>query len=172
MKQKYLYIIVAGIAVLIFAAIVASNIYSALYPRAAQDRSLIPPKAAPTATEPSLAASIEDIKDRPVPEAKTSKKEPVSMADVYAQYPAEDVGNNMVASWAKVRPEEKAKVIEQLDQQITQAQEALKTNPKDKNAKHVLFVSDTLKNMCKSNFDYSLLEQVPEDQGGLKKKGK
>ena len=117
--------------------------------------------------------SIEDIKkNMGFGEANISETKPVSLPEVYASHPREDTGNNIVEAWARVSPEEKAKVSEELDKQVEQAKEELKVNPDNKSAKHILFISETMKKLCKSNFDYKLLESVPGDEGGLKKKGK
>lgn len=171
MKQKYLYFIVAGLIISVLAIITFANIRSAMLSRQANVSGAVS-QVTPVVSEESMAPSIEDIKDRPSQESRLSKKEPTSLAQVYSQYPKEDTGGNMVASWAKVSPEEKARVYEQLDQEIASAQEALKVNPADKKAKHILFISETLKKICKSNFDYSLLETVPQDQGGFKPRSK
>jgi len=95
------------------------------------------------------------------------EKGPATLAQVYATYPDATVGNNIVASWARTSPAEKARVEEQLDKQITVAQDTLRTEPENKDAKHMLFIASTLKKLCKSNFDYNLLEDVPEEEGGL-----
>lgn len=170
MKQKYLYIAAAVIAVL--AAIMLSKM---LYSRASSQYKYASTTArtVPVSPEEPMAASIEKVKDRIGKETvKISGEKPASLAKMYSQYPKEDAGANMVASWAKVQPAEKAKVYEQLDQQIAQSQEALKTNPEDKKAKQILFISTTLKKMCKANFDYNLLESIPQDEGGFKKKSR
>ncbi len=169
MKQKHLYIIAAGFTILVFAVIIFLNIRSLMLPRSQQaGKSQITPPAAPVVLEEPAALSIEDIKGRPALGVNMPQKEPTSLAQVYSQYPKEDAGGNMVTAWAKVNPEEKTKVFEQLDLQITQAQDTLKASPADKNAKHILFISQTLKKLCNSNFDYKLLESIPKDSGGAR----
>lgn len=169
MKQKHLYIIAAGFTMLVFAVIIFLNISSLMLSQSQQaSKSQITPPPAPVVFEEPAALSIEDIKGRPREAVKTPQKEPTSLAQVYSQYSKEDAGGNMVTAWAKVNPEEKTKVFEQLDLQITQAQAALKASPADKKAKHILFISQTLKKLCNSNFDYKLLEFVPKDSGGAK----
>ncbi len=128
----------------------------------------------PTVSEQIPTPSIEEVSGRPqVGEKKGQEKSPpATLSEVYTQYPQADTGNNMVEAWARVKPEEKERVLEQLDQQIAQAHEALKANPVDKKAKHVLFISENLKKMCKANFNMSLLQLVPQEQGGLKEKSK
>jgi len=133
----------------------------------------IAPQSEPEVPETPSVISIEDFKNRPsFEETNKPEEKPASLSAIYTNHPKEDTGNNIVESWAKVNPEEKAKVNEQLDKQAEQAKEELKTNPDSKNAKHMLFIAETMKKLCKSNFDYKLLESVPEDEGGLKKKGK
>jgi len=160
MKWKYLYLIAAIVAVFICLAIILPLRRPQILLK--EQRSGIVTGAASAAPlKESIAPSIEDVNSRLNEGTK-----------VYSQYPAEDTGNNMVASWARVSPQEKIKAIEQLDQQITEAKETLTVNPANKKAKHVLFISETLKKMCKSDFDFSLLETVPQDQSGLKPRSK
>ena len=171
MKQKHLYLIVAVAAMIICLAIILPLLRS----RTLLDTQQNKPATGTTATvqsEESASPAIEDMNGRQVEGAGSSQKEPTSLSQIYSQYPAEDRGNNMIASWARVSPEEKIKAIEQLDQQITEAKATLKINPADKKTKHVLFIAETLKKMCKSNFDLNLLETVPRDQGGLKPRSK
>jgi gas vesicle protein len=123
------------------------------------------PLTAYPAPEVTVAPSIEDVKGRQDAEIIASKKDPVSLSQVYAQYPKEDVGKNMVASWAMVSQKEKEKVFEQLDKQIEQSMEAIKVNPEDSQARQILFIAETLKSMCKNNFDFNLIETVSQDQG-------
>ena len=170
MQKKQLYITVAGAVVILCAIIIFFQARSILFPKLAE--TYTPQVESQASPEASPNVLIEDVKDRPSEEPRAARVEPVSLAQVYTQYPKEDTGNNVVESWAKLSPEDKAKVDEQLDKKIVQAKEELKINPDNKNSKHVLFVSETLKRLCKNNFNYSLLESVPEDQGGLKKKGK
>jgi len=171
MKWKYLYLIAAIVAVFICLAIILPLRRPQILLK--EQRSGIVTGAASAAPlKESIAPSIEDVNSRLNEGMKFPQKEPTSLAQVYSQYPAEDTGNNMVASWARVSPQEKIKAIEQLDQQITEAKETLTVNPANKKAKHVLFISETLKKMCKSDFDFSLLETVPQDQSGLKPRSK
>lgn len=155
-----------------FAAIMFFGVRSSLV----QFQQPAAPKEMPKAAEPVLSEqiktpSIEEVGGRPYTgEKKTPEKPAATLSEVYAQYPKVDTGTNMVEAWARVKPEEKERVVEQLDQQIAQAHEMLKANPVDKKAKHILFIAENLKKMCKSNFNMSLLKSVPQEQGGLKKK--
>lgn len=171
MKQKYLYIIAAVVVISVCLVVILPIWRSQILPKKKQN-SIVTGVAPVAPLKESISPSIEGVNGRLHEGAKPSLKEPTSLAQVYSQYPAEDTGNNMVASWARVSPQEKVKAVEQLDQQITEAKETLKIKPSDKKAKHVLFISETLKKMCKSNFDLSLLETVPQDQGGLKPRSK
>lgn len=169
MKERHLYIIAAGFTILVFAVIIFLNICSLMLPRSRQAGEYqITPPAAPVVLEEPAALSIEDIKGRPGEALNMPQKEPASLAQVYSQYPKEDAGGNMVTAWAKVSPEEKTKVFEQLDLEINHAQEALKANPADKKAKHILFIAQTLKKLCNNNFDYNLPESIPKDSGGAR----
>ena len=171
MEKKYLYLIVAAVAAFISLAI----ILPLWQPQALikNQQSSIVTGAAPAAPpEESIAPSIEDVSGRPGEGMSSSQKKPTSLAQVYSRYPAEGTGNNMAASWAKVSPEEKTKVIEQLNRKITEAKETLNINPTDKKAKHILFISETLKKMCKNNFKFKLLKTIPQGPSGLKSRDK
>lgn len=170
MQQKHIYITIVILIILAFSVIILFSVRSSLI----QLQQPIAPKSTadvvPVVSEQIAGPSIEEVSGRPQTEKKVHEKPPATLSEVYAQYPKEDTGANMVESWAKIRPEEKARVFEQLDQQIAQAKEALKANPVDKKAKHLLFISENLKKICKSNFNLSLLQSVPQEQGGLKKR--
>lgn len=173
MQQKQFYVIVTVLVMLVFAVIIFFGVRSSLV----QPQQPVMPKAAvkaePVVSEQIVTPSIEEVSGRPqTGEKKGPEKPPATLSEVYTRYPQADTGSNMVVAWARVKPEEKERVLEQLDQQIAQAHAALKANPVDKKAKHVLFISENLKSMCKSNFNMSLLQSVPQEQGGLKKKPK
>jgi len=173
MQQKQFYITIAILVMLGFGVI----IFLGVRPLLVQPQQPVAPKAEarvePVVSEQITTPSIEEVSGRPhTGEKKAPEKPPATLSEVYTRYPQADTGTNIVESWAKVKPEEKERVFEQLDQQMAQAQEALKANPTDKKAKHVLFISENLKKMCKANFNMSLLQSVPQDQGGLKKKPK
>ncbi|MDD5681612.1 MAG: hypothetical protein PHI59_10295 [Candidatus Omnitrophica bacterium] len=173
MQQKQFYIIVAALVTLVFAVIIFFGVRSS----SIQSQPPVVSKAVagiePTVSEQIPTPSIEEVSGRPqTGEKKGPEKPPATLSEVYTHYPQADAGNNIVEAWARVKPEEKERVLEQLDQQIAQAHEALKANPVDKKAKHVLFISENLKKMCKANFNMSLLQSVPQEQGGLKKKSK
>ncbi len=78
-----------------------------------------------------------------------------TIEDVYKNYSTEDVGENMVAIWSKVNPEDKAKFMETMDKQIGQAKEALVANPDDRRAKSLLTISESLKKAAANNFNFS-----------------
>lgn len=74
--------------------------------------------------------------------------------EMYANCNKANVGGNMVEAWSKVKPEDKARLSEGFDKQIASAHEALKANPEDKRAKHLLYISETLKKMAADGFNY------------------
>lgn len=76
------------------------------------------------------------------------------LATVYANYPKEDVGDNMSETWSKVNPEEKTKLLQGVDTKISEAREKLKLDPNDKKAKAMLAISESLKNMAANDFNY------------------
>lgn len=130
------------------------------------DKDILKEKATPTTIvapgevkEPELY-DIDKIKPPDAPAGAAGKAKVVSLAEVYKKYPKEDVGNNIVEGWARVKPEEKEKVIEELDKEIVIAKSRLSENPLDKKAKHALFIAETMKKLCVSNFDYRSIEKV------------
>jgi hypothetical protein len=172
MQNKQLNIIF-GVLITILVFLQARSMVSPKSKQSPAATAEIVPQPEQTAPEEPAVLSIEDIRNRPnFEEMNKTESKPASLSEIYVAHPKEDTGNNIVESWARVNPEEKAKVSEELDKQVEQAKEELKVNPDNKSAKHMLFIAETMKKLCKSNFDYRLLESVPEDEGGLKKKGK
>lgn len=172
MTRKQLYIFVAALVVVIFAVGSFMKGRRDALLRYQKANMTMAAQKTPVVSEASIAPSIEDVQGRPSAQAQIAQQKPSSLSQMYSQYSKEDAGGNMVAAWAKVPPEEKERVIEQLDQEISRSEEALKVNPQDKKAKQTLFISSTLRKLCKVNFDYSLLESISQDQGGLKPKYK
>lgn len=176
MKQTQFYGAVAVFVLLIFLVFVLPGIHARM------TAILKPPCApapvlaikSPPEAEDAAGLSIDKAKaelgEKPGIGSDTAGDGPSTLAQVYAKYPDATVGNNIVASWARKRPEDKERVYAELDKEIVQAQDALKADPKDGDAKHRLFIASTLKKLCKNNFDYNFLEDVPEDEGGLLKK--
>ncbi len=166
------YGILAVLIILISAVAILPGLYSRITSSATQESA--PASAAvpvqliiPEPVNLSIEKIKEDAGDVSDKGSGSSQSGPSTMAQVYAKYPDATVGNNMVASWARKSPEEKAKVEEHLDKEIAVAQDVLKANPEDKEAKHMVFIASTLKKLCKNNFDYNFLETVPEEEGGL-----
>lgn len=101
---------------------------------------------------------------QPVPETGVydiSKiKEPLSgsgassLSQVYAEYPKQDAGKNMVELWHGVKPEDKARITEELDKEISASKKMLEEDPKNKKAKHELFIKETLRKLIDNGFDY------------------
>lgn len=81
------------------------------------------------------------------------------LKQVYAQFPKEDVGNNIIANWANLKPEDKVKIREGLDKSIKKSEEALRINPMDKSAKHRLVISKVLKKLADDDFNYRTGEE-------------
>ena len=172
MKQVQFYGFLAALIILILAAVILPGLYSRITSSAPQSGVLTPAAVLPQPVIPEPAnLSIENIKeqagDMSYKDSGSPQSGPSTLAQVYEKYPDATVGNNMVASWARTSPEEKAKVEEHLDREIAAAQDTLKANPEDKDAKHMVFIASTLKKLCKNNFDYNFLETVPEEEGGL-----
>ena len=81
---------------------------------------------------------------------------PKNLADVYKAFPERDAGDNMIEGWSRVDLKEKAKLMEALDGEIAASSGILKTSPEDKKARHMLFISETLKKLASSDFDYEM----------------
>lgn len=89
------------------------------------------------------------------------QKEPVkNLGDVYKNFSKADAGDNMMDGWSKVDPKDKAKFTETLDSQIANSREMLKADPEDKNAKGMLFISEKLKELASSNFNYDIMKEA------------
>jgi len=179
MDQTRFYWILTGLVLLIMSAAILPGLHSGITLQPAKVNTTITPiiPAQSDITNESAGISIEELKKQAGDfydnkGQDSTQNESSTLAEVYSRYPDATVGNNMVASWARTSPEEKAKVEEHLDKEVILAQDALKTNPEDKKAKHMLFITSTLKKLCKNNFDYKLLESIPEEEGGLLSKSK
>lgn len=177
MKKIHFYGAIGVLALLMFLAAITPWIFRRAAAPAAHG-------GAPVQVSTKISHDDEDAPELSIDEAKAKlggipaagpdipDKDLTMLSQVYEKYPDATVGNNMVASWARVDPEEKKKVQEQLDKEISQAEDALRSDPADKSAKHALFIASTLKKLCKSNFDYNLLKNVPEEEGGLLQRDK
>lgn len=86
------------------------------------------------------------------------------LKDVYANYPKEDAGSNMIEAWARVKPEDKAKYIEGVDKQIEEAKGMLAADPSNKKAKHMLFIAETMRKLTENNFNYSAPQEPKIDE--------
>ena len=104
---------------------------------------------------------IYDISKIKGEEAKGGVKEPVkNLGDVYKNFSEDDAGGNMIDGWSKVDPKDRAKFMETLDSQIVNSREMLKANPEDKKTKGMLFISEKLKELASSNFNYDIKEEA------------
>jgi hypothetical protein len=79
--------------------------------------------------------------------------------DMYENAPPHTAGGNMVRSWSGVKPKEKERLLEGFDKEIVTAQEKLKEDPADKHAKNMLYISQTLKEMARSGFNYKFKDK-------------
>lgn len=86
--------------------------------------------------------------------------------------PEKDMGDSVQKAWTKVEPAEKARLMAELDKQIAQAQETLKQNPEDENAKHIIYVSETTKKFAENNFDYKAMEEIVKTETAKNKENK
>lgn len=123
-------------------------------------REAFPPEPAPGAMPPANIAEVAPQEYVPPPAAVRSGP-PADLRDVYASHPRADTGADVVAGWARLKPEEKAKFNDGIDRQIEESRKALEANPDDKKARHQLFISETVKKLAADGFNYKL----PQKQG-------
>jgi|GEM_PF-1972264 len=121
------------------------------------------PKTSPIVREKPVSKTIYDIDKIKGPAPAQGLES--SLGQVYQNYSDEDVGRNMSEGWARVKPEDKKKLMEDLDKNISESKRALEEDPKNKDAKHKLFISETLKKLAASGFNYNL-EQMPKERTG------
>lgn len=76
------------------------------------------------------------------------------LASAYRTSSRSDIGPNMPELWARLQPEVKAEAIKELDNKARDAKEALTQDPADKRAKHILFITETLKQLAADDFNY------------------
>ncbi len=89
-----------------------------------------------------------------LPKPAADNAENADLEDMYKNNDKTNVGGNMVEAWRRVKPEDKARLSDGFDKQIAASQEALKTDPKDKHAKSILYISEALKKMSVEGFNY------------------
>ena len=118
-----------------------------------------PERHGPSA-EAKIKETVYDISKLRPAGATTVKKPPSDLNDMYANFPQSDVGDNMIEGWSKVDPQDKEKFIGVVDKKIDESKKLLAANPKNKRAKHMLFISESLKKMTKDNFN-SRIEGMP-----------
>lgn len=131
---------------------------------------LIPKKVEVKPVTNKVAAGRGEITEQPVYDIdkirsggrKLTETELKDLADVYANYPAEDVGDNIITGWSKVDPKDKEKMIDGINKQIEAHRETLQRNPDDKRARNLLKISESIKNMALNNFNYKLEKQAPK----------
>ncbi|MFH1190554.1 MAG: hypothetical protein V1682_07720 [Candidatus Omnitrophota bacterium] len=75
------------------------------------------------------------------------------LEEAYELYPKSGAGGNIVKEWARIKPEDKARIQENLDNDIKVSEEALRADPNDKKAKNRLFISRTLKELTSKSFN-------------------
>ena len=79
---------------------------------------------------------------------------PKNVEDIYANFPAEDVGVNIMKSWSEVRPEDKVKLTEGLDKRIASCRDELAIDPDNRKARQMLAISESLKKLVSNDFNY------------------
>lgn len=155
MSQKNIFYIVTAAAMAVV-IIFMLNTWSNMRKRLQKEAVSVTPVSAAKVKGP---VAYDMDKMRPKPAQAPSGAAVSDMKQVYAQFPKEDVGNNIIAKWASLKPEDKAEIREGLDRSIKKSEEALRANPADKLAKHKLVVSKALKKLADNDFNYKAGEQ-------------
>lgn len=112
----------------------------------------LPSQISETAIGPVEPAAYSLEKVRSV----SAQKAPAAAADikeVYEKFPKSDVGGDMIRAWARIKPEEKARIHEALEKEIEASKEALRQNPEDKKTKNLLYIAETLKALAAKDFN-------------------
>lgn len=112
-----------------------------------------PAASAQPEVKPHTGAMREPIYE--IEKLRTANVKPRNMDEVYKAFPKEAAGDNMIATWDKVNPEDKKKFSDTIDKEIKTAKERLAANPGDREAKAKLFISDTLKKLAANGFNYN-----------------
>lgn len=104
---------------------------------------------------PAVIYDIDKVKAS-LPGSAKSNKEYSDFEEMYKDCDKTNVGGNMVEAWRRVRPEDKARVSDGFNKQIATSKEKLKSDPKDKHAKNILYISEALQKMSGEGFNYNL----------------
>lgn len=105
------------------------------------------------APEEQQVYDIDKIRPR---EQKVISVEAKDLAEIYANYPEEDVGTSVIKGWANVSPKDKKEFMDGLNKRIEAQKEVLQRNPEDKKARQMLKISETLQKLALNNFNYNL----------------
>ena len=98
------------------------------------------------------------------PEEKAVFEEPKDLTEVYKNFPKEDVGDDDAAAWSRIKDEEKAEMMKDSDREIEKYKKALADNPKDKRAKSLLFIAESIKEMETKGFNESVENPVSKNK--------
>lgn len=153
--KKMIYINLALILILVF--IVTSTMKTAA-PR--HDKTAVPRRGAYPARSAKDEKAAYDIGE--VKGAGTEKNKAVisNLEDVFKNYSKEDAGDNMAEEWTKVSAEDKAKFMDGIKKEIEKSKQSVAADPKDKRAKGILKISESLKKAAELGFNYDLKEGV------------
>jgi hypothetical protein len=119
---------------------------------------ILPPQPPKEASEPVKPTNFRLGKAKSAG-ALAAPGEVNDLRGAYEQYPKSNAGGDIVKGWARVKPEDRTKIREQLDKDIETSEETLRVNPNDKKAKGRLFISRTLKELALKDFNIKPGEQ-------------
>lgn len=143
----FLFIILAVLLILILRSAGKPDI-PAMGPKIAHKEAAVSQKAVYSIPEETSALGPVD----------TSAGTPASLNDVYARYPMQDAGDNMTAAWSLVNPEDKKRLIQAVDKNISETREVLKADPENKKLRKKLLISETMKKLISTDFNYKFRE--------------
>lgn len=122
-------------------------------PKKAAEKNILKPVPVKIEKNIPVAYDMSKIKRQPT---SMDENKPADLKEMYNGCQKSDVGDNMVEGWAKMAPEQKAKLKSVFDDQIKKSEEALRINKEDKHAKNILYMSQALKKMADYEFNYKL----------------
>lgn len=105
-------------------------------------------------TQPVEQRQIYDIDKIRAQKEALPKGKVTDLASLYANYPKERTGENIIEAWTRISPEDKAKFTKGLTEEIEKSKEKIKINPDDSRARAKLLISENLRKLALNNFNY------------------
>ena len=115
---------------------------------------------------------IDKLKGEKEKQEKVVVKKSGALKKARKVLPAKKAPGNIQEEPFNISPVEKARLMEELDNQIVKAKEDLKHDPKDEDARHALSVAEMTKKFADKNFDYSSMEEIVKTETAKSKENK